>query len=153
MTTASSKTKTVGDIMTRNPVRVDGATTAAELAAILDSNEVSGVPVVDAQERVIGVVSKTDLLHQCVEGPLGSRPGSFLSSIAEGLGGELDADALGTVADFMNAEPITARSHEPVEAVAYRMADERVHRIVVVDADGRLEGIVTSLDLVRVLAS
>ena len=152
MTTTSSKTKTVGDIMTRNPVRVDGATTAAELAAILDSNEVSGVPVVDAQERVIGVVSKTDLLHQCVAGPLGSRPGSFLSSIAEGIGGELDAEALGTVSDFMNAEPITATAGDSVDAVAFRMADERVHRIVVVDDAGRLVGIVTSLDLVKLLA-
>ena len=77
---------TIETLMTRDPVSVSGSTSATELAVILDENEISGVPVVDPLDRVIGVVSRTDLLHRCVEGPLGSRPGSFLSSIAEGLG-------------------------------------------------------------------
>ena len=51
------------EIMTSNPVRVTSDATATELGRLLDTNEISGVPVVDALDRVIGVVSKTDLLH------------------------------------------------------------------------------------------
>ena len=151
--TTSTGRLTIGKIMTKNPVYVDGATTARELAAVLDENEVSGAPVVDPRGCVVGVVSRTDLLHRCLEGPLGSRPGgSFLSAIAESSGGEYDAEVLGTVSDFMNPDPITATVDESVNLIAKRMHAERVHRVVVVDDDGRLQGIVTSLDLVRLLS-
>jgi CBS domain-containing protein len=138
--------------MTREPVRVSAGTTARELARVLETNEVSGVPVVDSMDRVIGVVSRSDLLHRCVEGPLGSRPGSFLESIAAGLadGGPLDSSGLGTVEEFMSTEPITATADEPVSAVAERMARERVHRVVVVDEKRHVVGIVTSLDVLAV---
>ncbi len=145
------KARIVKDIMTRDPVRVTADTSARELARVLESNEISGVPVVDAQDRVIGVVSRTDLLRRCVEGPLGSRPGSFLEAIAEGLdrGRGLEAAALGSVEDFMSGDPVTAGPDETLPAAAARMAEERVHRIVVVDPQRRCLGIVTSLDLLR----
>jgi CBS domain-containing protein len=134
--------------MTSNPVRVSCATTVRELARLLAANEVSGVPVVDALDRVIGVVSKTDLLHRCVEGPVGSRPG-ILESLAEGLssGTEIDPDELGTVEEFMTPDPITASPDEPIGVVARRMAEEGVHRVVVIDETRHVLGIVTSLDV------
>ena len=58
----SSTPASVKDIMTRDPVCVSPDTSAVELARILEANEISGVPVVDALDRAIGVVSKTDLL-------------------------------------------------------------------------------------------
>ena len=153
MTTTKTQLGTVEVLMTRDPVSVSGATTASELAVILDENEISGVPVVDLLERVIGVVSRTDLLRRCVEGPLGSRPGSFLLSIAEGLGGQIDTEMLGVVSEFMNPEPVTATPDEPASAVARRMMDERVHRAIIVDGENHLLGIVTSLDMVSLVAS
>ena len=110
------------------------------------------MPVVDPLERVIGVVSRTDLLHRCVEGPLGSRPGSFLSSIAEGLCGQIDIETLGVVSEFMSPEPVIATPDEPAGAVARRMIDERVHRVIIVDGENHLLGIVTSLDMLRLVA-
>jgi CBS domain-containing protein len=152
MATTRSRPRTIEAIMTRDPVRVGGGTSAAELAAILDDNEISGVPVVDPQDRLIGVVSKTDLLHRCLEGPYGSRPGSLLSSIAEGSerfgGGEL-----GTVSDFMNPDPVTALAEEPIHAIARKMMDERAHRVIVVDAQRHVVGIVTSLDMLKLVGS
>jgi CBS domain-containing protein len=142
----------VKDIMSRNPVCVDLGTTAKELAETLEGNEISGVPVLDLQQRVVGVVSRTDLIHRALEGPLGSRPGSFFSALAEGLGGATDfeSDDLGTVGDFMTTDPVTATAEEPVGKVARRMSAEGVHRCVVVDDRGRAVGIVTTLDLLRV---
>jgi CBS domain-containing protein len=152
-TTTGSRAKTVGELMVADPVRVGGGTTAAELAVILEENCISGVPVVDPQDRVIGVVSRTDLLGRCVEGPLGSRPGSFLSSIGEGLGGEIDTESLGTVSEFMNTDPVTARRKDLAANVARRMVDERVHRVIIVDDGLHPVGIVTTLDLLKLVAT
>ena len=153
MTPTKTEPRTIPGLMTRNPVCVGGGTTAAELAAVLVENEISGVPVVDPLERVIGVVSRTDLLHRCVEGPAGSPRDSYLSSIAEGFEGEFEASNLGVVSDFMNPEPVTAMSHESVADVARRMMEERVHRVIIVDDQLHLLGILTSLDMLRMVAT
>jgi len=140
----------IKDIMTRDPVCVTGDTNARELARILEANEISGCPVIDALDRIIGVVSKTDLLRRAVEGTLGSRRGSLFESLAEGLRGDATAaENLGNVEDFMTPEAVTAAAEDPIPAVARRMADERVHRIVVVDKSRHVLGIVTSLDLLK----
>jgi len=147
----ATKRGTIGAIMTKDPVRVDGATTASELAVILAENEISGVPVVDGQDRVIGVVSRTDLLQQCVTGPPGAGPGTFLTALAEGFEGEIDTATLGVVSDFMNTEPVTAKVNESVTVVARRMAKERVHRVVIVGDAMQVLGLVTSLDLLAMI--
>ncbi len=140
----------VKDIMTADPICVTCDTTARELARLLEANEISGVPVVDSIDRVIGVVSKTDLLRRCVEGPLGSHPGSP-ASLGAGLadGTNPDSDDLGTVEDFLTPDPVTATPDEPVGVVAHRMANERVHRVVVINEHMHVVGIVTSLDLLK----
>ncbi|MHC4768078.1 MAG: CBS domain-containing protein [Planctomycetota bacterium] len=141
----------VKDVMTADPICIGADTSARELARILESNGISGVPVVDSLHRIIGVASKTDLLRRCVEGPLGSRPGSFFESLAEGLGTgtDMDPEELGVVEDFMTTEPVTCRPDEGLGVVARRMAEENVHRIIVVDQRRHVVGIVTSLDLLR----
>ncbi len=140
----------IKDIMTRDPICVTGDTSARELARILETNEISGCPVLDAVDRIIGVVSKTDLLRRAVEGPMGSGRGSMLESLGEGMRGDISAaENLGRVEDFMTPEPVTAAAEEPLAAVARRMADERVHRVIVVDKGRHVVGIVTSLDLLK----
>ena len=138
---------TASDIMTSNPVRVTPDTTATELGRLLDTNDISGVPVVDALDRVIGVVSKTDLLHRCVRGPVGTNGGSFLTNLEEGLGARLEPDALGVVEDFMNTDSITAGPNDAIGDLARRMVEDRVHRIIIIDDQRHVLGIVTSLDL------
>ena len=141
----------VRDVMTADPICIGADTSARKLARILESNGISGVPVVDSLHRTIGVASKTDLLRRCVEGPLGSRPGTFFESLAEGLdtGTDMDPEELGSVEEFMSTEPVTCQPDEPLGLVAHRMAEENVHRIVVVDKRRHVVGIVTSLDLLR----
>ena len=59
---------------------------------------------------------------------------------------------IGVAEDLMRTEDVTAKPDEPIGAVARRMARSGSHRIVVVDADQHAIGIVTSLDLVKLLA-
>lgn len=147
-------TLTVRDVMTRDPISVTPDIPARELARILADNQISGAPVVDPQDRVVGVVSRTDLLQWCVVGGLGLGAGDLLPSLANRRGeGRRRPDDLGIVEDFMTEQPITCTADTPVTSVARRMAEDRVHRVIVLDEDGCLEGVVTSLDLLKVFPS
>ena len=142
---------TVQDVMTRDPVSVTADISARELARILADNRISGAPVVDPQDRVVGVVSRTDLLQWCVTGGLGLGADDLLPSLAnrrDQVG--TPPDDLGIVEDFMTEEPITCSADAPIGLIAKRMAEERVHRVIVLDADGCLEGVITSLDVLKV---
>ncbi len=140
------------DIMTPEPISVSTGTTVRELARILIENQISGVPVVDPQDRVVGVVSKTDLLQRCLDGPVDDADESFFVALAEGTDdrSSFELQELGTVEDFMSAGPVTVLPTDSVNEVARRMVEDRIHRVIVTDEEQHLLGIVTSLDLLMV---
>jgi CBS domain-containing protein len=136
--------------MASKPITIGESATPRELARVLIERGISGVPVVDGGGRVVGVVSKTDLLQWCVKGGLGFGVANLLSSLADGgIGTRLEAIDLGIVSDFMTATPLTAAEDESLSDVAHRMAEHHVHRLIVVDDASRLQGVVTSMDLLR----
>ncbi len=157
MSTTSIDTLTAGDIMTRDPVCATPNMSARVLAQQLNSAGVSGLPVVDHRGVLIGVVSKSDLVRGCIEQSEDYEP-AYLFEIM----GYEDEDELGPassypeqeicVEDIMSGDPIAVGPDAPVRKVASRLADAGVHRAIVVDDDRCPIGIVTSLDLVRVLA-
>jgi CBS domain-containing protein len=152
-TTTTAKTHLrLRDIMTHEPVCVEPSMRIRELARIFEENEISGAPVVDADGRVIGVVSKTDLIRRCTEGT-GDVPPAYLFELLSDEAGEeseVMPEPLVVVEDFMTPDPITATPTELVADVARRMAEHRIHRIIVVDNEGIPVGIVTSLDILKV---
>ena len=160
MSSATLKGNQVKDVMTARPVAVSPSMTIRNLAELLDSNEISGVPVVDGQDRVIGVVSKTDLLHQWIRGSEVSeageysRVGSFSGSgsiielLEDGIRTEeIDRNTDKAIEEFMSVDPVTALPEDSLDVISRRMVNERVHRVIVVDQDSRLLGIVTTLDI------
>lgn len=143
----------VEDVMTPDPVFVGTGSTLREVAELLDEHEISGLPVIDDQERLVGVVSRTDLLRRLLEGPAEARHDEeWLDLLTADSASKVDIDAarLGVVDDVMTADPITARPDEKLAIVARRMADEKVHRIVVIDERRKVLGIVTTLDVLGV---
>lgn len=141
---------TAKDLMSSPPITIPASAGVREVAKILDENEISGAPVIDDQERPIGVVSRTDLLHLLIEGSSGRPPdATFLDLIAADSPSELsvDVEEMGTAEEFMTPEPVTVPLDEPITKIARRMAQERVHRVIVVDKDRRVMGVVTTLDL------
>lgn len=136
--------------MCRKPISVRAFTTPRQLARILTENNISGAPVLNGGDHVIGVVSRTDLLQWCVKGGLGFGASDLLRSLAEGgSGSRIVTEDLGIVADFMTTSPVTASPDEPLAHAAQRMAERKVHRLVVLDEHDRLIGIVTSLDVLK----
>ncbi|GAA1860646.1 CBS domain-containing protein [Asanoa iriomotensis] len=134
---------TVADVMTREVVSVAPDASYREVVdALLDSG-VSAAPVVDARGRVVGVVSEADLLHR-VETTGDERHRRV-------FGGSRHGDAPGAAAaDLMTAPAIVVAPEASVAAAARRLESERIKRMPVVDADGRLVGVVSRRDLLRI---
>jgi CBS domain-containing protein len=138
------------DLMTPEPVSVTASTTPRELARTFTQKNISGAPVVDASGRVIGVVSRTNLLEWCVRGGLGFGARDLIETIAEGRNGtRIDTADLGIVADFMCAQSLLCAPDDTLDSLAERMSKLGVHRIIVVNEDRVAIGIITSLDLLR----
>jgi CBS domain-containing protein len=153
--TAAMGTKPrVRDVMTKEPICADEGMGIRALARLFDENGISGAPVVDAGGKLVGVVSRTDLMRRCSEGTAEHPPGYLFELLAdesaEEGGVELTAEPLIVVQDFMSGDPVTAREDELLAPVAHRMASRRVHRVVVVNGEGAPIGVVTTLDVLRV---
>jgi CBS domain-containing protein len=135
----------IRDLMTTDVVTVTPDTTLKDAAALLVERRISGLPVVDASGRVLGVLSEADILVK--EGGEKRREG-MLAWLFERDDVLEDKLAATTVGEAMSAPAVTVRSNAPVHKAAARMVEEGINRLRVVD-DGTLLGIVTRADLVR----
>ena len=125
----------VGDLMTGDPVLAYVDQPLSDAAGIMEFYRVSGLPVVDAEGRLVGVISQTDLLH--------ARTTEALWHAWPGL----------TVRHLMTQPPVTVTANVPVEVAARLMETLRIHRLVVTLADAETPiGVISVSDLVRSMA-
>ncbi|MDF5755224.1 CBS domain-containing protein [Spongiactinospora sp. TRM90649] len=147
---------TVRDVMTGEVATVTRDTSFHDAVAKLVETGVSGLPVVDADGRVSGVISETDLL--CKEEYRERYFGEYYSPpirarLRHRLGSQRDSAGKAeaeTVNDLMTAPAIVTTPDSPVVLAARLMDRHGVKRLPVVDADGLLVGIVTRHDLIKV---
>ncbi|MFB7259261.1 CBS domain-containing protein [Streptomyces nojiriensis] len=125
----------VGDLMTDEVVAVVSATSFKDVAKLLAQHDISGLPVLDDEDRVVGVVSESDLL---IRQGTPVAPHSETSSIAEVTAGEV-----------MSTPAVTVHAEETAADAARLMTRRNVERLPVVDEEDRLVGIVTRRDLLR----
>jgi CBS domain-containing protein len=126
-----TQTRTVGEVMTPNPISITETASLAEAAGILDSKKITGLPVVDCDGVLVGVLSQTDLVR--------ARANQHLVSNWPGL----------AVGQIMTKPALTIASSASIEDAAKEMDKLRVHRLVVVDAAATPIGIISTSDLVR----
>jgi IMP dehydrogenase len=125
---------TVGGLMSSDPILVWPDTPVSEIAEILDRAGITGVPVVDWNGYLVGVVSQTDLLRvRATE--------------------DLWADWARLSASHIMSRPVlTVTVDTPVEEAVRLMESRRVHRLVVVADDGESPvGVLSATDLVRAM--
>ncbi|MCS0636893.1 CBS domain-containing protein [Streptomyces sp. LP05-1] len=122
--------RTVGEMMTREVVRVRPDTPAEEVAGLLAGHRITGVPVLDAEDRVVGVVSRTD--------------------VARGTAGPAGRARAVVARELMTSPAVTVHPEQRVRDAARVMERRRIDRLPVVDAEDRLIGITTRRDLLRV---
>ncbi|PWU52717.1 hypothetical protein DLJ46_02540 [Micromonospora globispora] len=141
------RTWQVGDVMTRDVATVGEDTPYRQIVDVLIRRGISAVPVVDSFRRVLGVVSEADLLHKIERS---GHPDE--RRVFEGRRRRTareKADAL-VAKDLMAAPAVTTQAEAPLPAAARLMDREAVKRLPVLDDLGRLVGIVTRSDLLRV---
>jgi CBS domain-containing protein len=136
---------TVRDVMSTHVIAVRRSAPYKEMAAMLHMQRVSAFPVLDDDNKVIGVVSEGDLLTK----------EAFGDSMPDALPGMLRGRARSqasavTAAELMTKPPVTIGPDASVTQAARLMYSRRVKRLPVVDDDGRLIGIVTRSDVLSV---
>ncbi len=140
---------TVADVMTRSVTAVPPETPLKHVARLLVSGGISGLPVVDADRHVLGVVSEADLLIK--EQGAAALPHRRAASVrgesrttVEGMA-KVEAQTAGAA---MSSPAITIGAEAALPAAAAIMVERKVNRLPVVE-DGVLVGIVTRADLIR----
>ena len=152
----------VKDVMSTNVMTVDPSTSLRDVAAILIKNRFSGIPVVDADGSVLGVVSEADILLKERE-PADEEDEGLIHRFLHRGHATGDADmklSARTAGEAMTSPAVVTRPEALVSQAASLMLDRRVNRLPVVDdgkmsgpvTGGKLVGIVTRADLVRAFA-
>jgi len=139
----------VKDVMIRNVISISPDKDLHEAARVLSENKISGMPVIDKKNRVIGVISEADILILA-----GMQRGHTFKDILRNILGEpVSARKSGDkVADVMSFPPITSKADDDIAEVAHILSERRIKRLPVVDDDGNLVGIVSRADIVRALS-
>jgi CBS domain-containing protein len=133
--------------MTTEVLSVRPEATLKDVARMLSARAISGMPVVDDDGHVLGVISEADILAK------ERRPKD--ETLRERLRGRRDGfkrDAR-TVGEAMTSPAVTIPAHRWVDGAAALMLDRQINRLPVVDRAERLVGIVTRADLVRAFAA
>lgn len=145
----------VRDLMTKEVAVIGTDRELHEIEKLLLDNGVHGAPVVDKDERIVGVVSQTDLLAWHFKAGIDGAPfyDRELDRTALHEHGRLRVSDIRTasVAEVMSPVIHAIGPDKPVAEAARRMIRERIHRLVVVDEGFRVVGILSALDLLRAL--
>ncbi len=145
------KHRTVGEVMTSEVVQAHPDTSFKELARLLTSHRISGLPVVDDDDKVMGVVSQTDLTRrQATRGRSRSGRGRVLRALRRVGHVHPTAPPALTAGGLMSSPAVTVHPEQRVVDAARIMERRHIDRLPVVDEEDRLIGITTRRDLLRV---
>jgi CBS domain-containing protein len=139
--------KTVSDVMTRRIHVASPLTPFKLLVRLIEENRVSAIPIVDQQGVPVGVVSESDLLLKERRREFDSR--RDLVHPIKRRQERAKADGL-VASDLMTSPAITIESRAGLSEAARRMQERNLRRLIVVDARGRIAGIVSRSDLLQV---
>lgn len=138
------------DLMTRSVVTVGADCSLSEAAHLLVTHRISGLPVVDNDDRLRGVITEADFLRTL--GVPSHHPTHSLWQTLEAMfvhHSEL-REPTGTVAEVMVTDVVTVTPAQTLHDVLELMKKNRIKRLVVCDDAWRVVGMITRSDLVRV---
>ncbi len=134
----------VRDVMSRRAVTVRADTSLKEATVLLDARSLTTLPVVDSEARPVGVVSEADLIAGMV--PRDTRlhmvPGAT----------EMHTLPPATVGEVMNRHPMTVSEETDLAEAADLMTTTGVKSLPVLNGHGRVVGVISRRDIIRLLA-
>ncbi|MFH1621728.1 MAG: CBS domain-containing protein [Candidatus Omnitrophota bacterium] len=140
----------VKDVMIKKVKSVLPDLLVSEALDILSSNKISGLPVINKEDKLVGMFTEKEILQNILPGYL-KKVGSFVyqdnpkaiaNKVKELLQGK-------KVFEIMREEIITVSSEVPLSEVARTMITEKIRRIPVVDEQGNVIGIISREDVVK----
>lgn len=147
----------VAAVMTPDPVTVTPETSLNEAIHILAERRITGLPVVNDEGTLVGVLSESDLMWQTTGVDLPAyimlldsviylkNPNQYQQELHKALGQQ--------VKDVMTDKVVTTSPEQSIRDAAHLMHERHVRRLPVVDAAGQLVGILTRGDIVREMAT
>ncbi len=140
----------IAEVMGRDLRCVTADVSIEVVTELLLDNDLGALPVVDGEGFPIGMVSKTDLVR---EGFINGETRAVAPAGVRGAGMHVAELPRATVGEVMMPMAYTLREDEPLSRAAAVMTAEKVHHLAVVAADGRVVGLLSSLDFVRGVAA
>lgn len=137
------------DIMTKKVITISKDATLAELAKLLIKNKISGVPIVDKKEELVGIVTEADIIVKESNLPF---PLSFSFAFLESYESYTKStkEYLETrVKEVMSTNVKTAREDMPISKVVNIMINNNINRLPILNNDGKLTGIITRADIIK----
>ena len=144
------------DIMTREVIIISPDKEIAQVAKLLLTNRINGVPVVDDAGELVGILCQSDLIIQQKNIPIPSLftllDGFIPLTSSKKLDKEVDKIMATKAEDAMTANPVTVHPDTGIEEIAALMVEKSYHTLPVVDGD-KLVGIVGKEDVLKTLIS
>lgn len=152
--------RTAREIMTADVTSVGPEENVRRAAFLLAENHISGLPVVDEKNKVIGIISSSDIVKFSGQSHIVSLVGTSgwvspytdpasMSSVSLGF----DLLNKKKVKEIMTRRVITVQETSTIDEVARLLSRRKINRLPVVDNTGRLVGIITRTDLINAMAS
>ncbi|MGL6104710.1 CBS domain-containing protein [Romboutsia sp.] len=149
------KNKTAKDIMTTEVIVAHKGENIANVAKLLIKEKIGGLPVVDEENKVIGIISETDIMkkEKYVDTP---RVINFLESIiflddVKKMEDDLKKIAAYKVEDLMSKDIIKVNEDDKFDDIANIMIKKSINRVPVVDENNQLKGIICRYDIIRAM--
>jgi len=141
------------DIMTKEVITVQPGATVEALARILMDNKISGVPVVDENNQLTGIVTENDLIrkNKRLHIPTVIRLfDAFILLGSDRMENEIKKMAATTVGEICTKEVVSIKEETSLDEIATIMAEQHIHLLPVL-RDGHVAGIVGKADMVRAM--
>lgn len=143
-----ARSVTAAEIMTRPVFSVKRAAPLQELADLMAEKRISGVPVLEDDGTVAGIVSEKDFLSQ-----MGARDKQTVMSLVSGCiknkGCVVVTIRKQKAEDIMTTPAVTVSEQTPIGEIARLFSEKQINRVPVIDKEHRLAGIVSRADIVR----
>ena len=136
----------VRDVMTKGIITIGKYESIVTVADILAEKNISGLPVVGKDNKLVGIITQADILSMVGVG----RDHTFKDLLKYMLGEPLPAKRIGdTVGDIMTSKPITISPDANIAQAVQLMDDKKIRRLMVVDDHKRLIGIISRADILK----
>lgn len=149
------KNKTAKDIMTSDVIVANQNDSIASVAKLLITEKIGGLPVVNEENKVVGIISETDILkkEKYIEAPrvINLLQGLIFLDDVKNIEEDMKKIAAYKVEDLMSKDIIKVHEDDKFDDIANIMIKKSINRVPVVDSNNILKGIICRYDIIRAM--